>query len=84
MADLDVVQACTYDFGLTGVESFLMTSKILEGVGVSAYLGAAQFISEPAYLTVAGSILTVEARHDAYIRDNQMVGSHSPSSVGLY
>lgn len=49
-------------------DSVLGTAKVLEDTGVSAYNGAGQYIQTAAYLTLAGKIVSVEARHAAAIR----------------
>lgn len=77
-------EPCTYNFDYTDVKGFLATASILEGVGVSAYLGAATSITSPDFLKAASTskpsprpisnkadpsiVLTVESRHSAYIR----------------
>jgi hypothetical protein len=47
----------------------LATAKAFEDLGVAAYNGAGQYISDPGYLFLAGKIVSVEARHAAIIRD---------------
>ncbi|MEO5892782.1 MAG: ferritin-like domain-containing protein [Ferruginibacter sp.] len=50
-------------------DSVLGTAKAFEDLGVSAYNGAGKLIVKPEYLLLAGQIVSVEARHAAYIRD---------------
>lgn len=60
------VAACQYSFPYTDIPSFLSLASLIENVGVSAYAGAAQYIQDPTYLTVAAVILSTEARHQAW------------------
>lgn len=68
----NAIQALTPDFSkidFTSRTSVLGTAKAFEDLGVSAYNGAGKLITNGAYLTIAGKIVSVEARHAAYIRD---------------
>ncbi len=61
--------------------SVLATAKAFEDLGVSAYNGAGKLIVTPDYLTLAGKIVSVEARHAAYIRDLISNGSFADNTV---
>ena len=50
-------------------DSILATAKAFEDLGVSAYNGAAQYLSDVNNLLVAGKIVSVEARHASAIAD---------------
>ncbi|KDQ19866.1 hypothetical protein BOTBODRAFT_51245 [Botryobasidium botryosum FD-172 SS1] len=63
----NAVQACEYSFPVHDVNSFVALSLVFEGVGVAAYTGAAQFLSTPAFLTTAASILATESRQEAWV-----------------
>ncbi len=43
-------------------------ARVLEDTGVAAYNGAGRFLSDPTLLTLAGKIVSVEARHAAAVR----------------
>lgn len=62
------VQQCQYNFGFTDAAGMIATAGVLENIGVSAYLAAAPILASPAILGTAGSILTVEARHQTFVR----------------
>ena len=64
------VKKPSFDFGatVTDKERFAQTAQVLEDTGVSAYLGQAGNILQKAVLNAAGTIVTVEARHAAWIR----------------
>ncbi|MEO6525897.1 MAG: ferritin-like domain-containing protein [Gemmatimonadaceae bacterium] len=49
--------------------TFLAAAKTFEDLGVAAYNGAAQYLTTADNLTIAGKIVSVEARHASAIRD---------------
>ncbi|CAA9466664.1 MAG: FIG00908668: hypothetical protein [uncultured Segetibacter sp.] len=72
------IPALEVDFSsidFTKRDSVLGTAKAFEDLGVSAYNGAGPLITSKDYLTLAGKIVSVEARHAAFIRDLIAPGS---------
>lgn len=76
--DLEV-DFSSIDFGSR--DSVLGTAKAFEDLGVSAYNGAGRLIETADYLTLAGKIVSVEARHAALIRDLIMMGSFADDTA---
>ena len=66
------VSACTYNFGnsLDSVQSFVGLGSVVEGVGVSAYLGGAPAIASKTILAAAGAILVSEGIHQGVHRQS--------------
>jgi hypothetical protein len=60
--------------------SILATASTFEDLGVAAYNGAGQYLEDAGFLTLAGKIVSVEARHAAVIRDLISNGTFSDSA----
>lgn len=61
--------------------STLGAAKAFEDLGVSAYNGAAQLFSDATNLMLASKIVSVEARHAAFIRDTLQNGTFTGSDI---
>ena len=80
----NAIQALTPDFSSIDFSSrakVLATAQAFEDLGVSAYNGAGYLIKSADYLTLAGKIVSVEARHAAYIRNLINPGSFADSMI---
>ncbi|MBO9659107.1 MAG: ferritin-like domain-containing protein [Chitinophagaceae bacterium] len=78
------IQALEPDFSAVNFssrDSVLATAKAFEDLGVSAYNGAGKLIVKADYLVLAGKIVSVEARHAAYIRDIISNGTFADNTV---
>ncbi|MEZ4802433.1 MAG: ferritin-like domain-containing protein [Gelidibacter sp.] len=85
VAPNDITPDLEFDFSsvdFSSRDSVLGTSKVLEDTGVGAYNGAGKLINAndaagAAYLTLAGKIVSVEARHASAIRNLLSPGTGS-------
>ena len=69
-APTQIIPRLTADFSsinFANKASVLGTAQVFEDLGVSAYNGAGRFIASDDYLTLAGKIVSVEARHASII-----------------
>jgi rubrerythrin len=65
------IPALSVDFSsvnFTSRTSVLQTAQAFEDLGVGAYNGAAKYLRSATFLTLAGKIVSVEARHASAIR----------------
>jgi len=75
---------CKFNFEpvLKDLATTVATARVVENVGVSAYLGGATLITDPVLLDAAGSILSIEARHST-ILNVLSAGSAIPSPFDI-
>lgn len=63
------MKSCKFNFdpALKDVATMATIARVVENVGVGAYLGAAHLVGDLRVLTAAASILTIEARHQTVL-----------------
>jgi rubrerythrin len=67
---------------LTNTATILRNAEAFEDLGVAAYNGAGKYLQDPGFLTIAGKIVSVEARHAAAIRDLREASGVSTVTAG--
>ena len=79
------ITSCKFNFEpvLKDVTTMAAVARVVELVGVGAYLGAAPSIKDRALLVAAGSILTVEARHQTILNLLSGNGTAIPSAFDI-
>ncbi len=80
----NAMESLTPDFAsvnFSSKASVVATAKAFEDLGVSAYNGVGFMIKDANYLTIAGKIVSVEARHAAYIRNLASPGSFADGTI---
>ncbi|KAF8171849.1 ferritin-like domain-containing protein [Pholiota molesta] len=79
------VTSCKFNFdsALTDVATMAATARVVEAVGVGAYLGGATLLDDPVLLDSAASILTVEARHQTILNVLSSTGTAIPSAFDI-
>jgi hypothetical protein len=80
----DAVPSIVTDFSsvdFTDRNKVLATAKAFEDLGVSAYNGAGKLLTAAANLALAAKVVSVEARHAAYIRELIAVNSFADAGA---
>jgi rubrerythrin len=63
------LNSTTVSAAVASATTILRNAEAFEDLGVAAYNGAGKYLTDAANLTIAGKIVSVEARHAAAIRD---------------
>ncbi|KAJ7106250.1 ferritin-like domain-containing protein [Mycena epipterygia] len=72
-----------FDSAMTDAATMAATARVVEYVGVAAFLGGATLIDDPVFLDAAASILTIEARHQTVLNIMSGTGSAIPQAFDI-